>query len=168
MCFSHELFLYGLWVFYIFCVSWSCILQSPLWHHWKTQQSPVPGHLQHLLSACAVSGAPGPQCSSGVPGVTIVQIFHFLQFLCNATSFQQNLEALQPLPSRSGRTFSKLTLPLILSLRFLAEVGNKDVTDSGGLVRDWVTSQPQSTDGGKKKVIYKASGLTLQKTLYKP
>jgi len=61
--------------------------------------------------------------------------FTFSNFFAVLLQFQQNLEALQPLPSSSMRTFSKLTLPLILSLRFLAEVGNKDVTASGGLAR---------------------------------
>lgn len=67
------------------------------------QQSPVPGHLPHLLSACTVSGTPGLQCSTGVPDVITVQIFHLLQFLCIATSFhQQNLEKVQPLLTCGG------------------------------------------------------------------
>lgn len=168
MWFSYELFLCGLWCFCIFCVAWSYTLQSCLWHHWKTQQSPVPGHLLHLLFACTASGTPGPQHSSGVPGVTIVQIFHFLQHLCNDSSFQQNLEALQPLLPSSARTFSKLALLLMLSLCFLSGVGNKDVTQ----IQEgwWKMGLPPGFSQlmKERKMLYKASGLTLQKTLYKP
>lgn len=143
MWFSHELFLYGLWVFSIFCVSQSYTLQSPLWHCWKTQQSPVPGHLLHLLSARALSSTLGPQCLTGVPGVTIVQ---------NITLSPNSLQCCF-IPAK----FGSITIPSLrlckdfsqTNVFFDPEVGNKDATE----IQEgwWETGSPRGLNKRKDK-----------------
>lgn len=123
----------------------------------EMQQSPVPGHLQHLLSVCKASATLGPQCSSGLPSVTIVQIFHFLQLLCK----------FHFIPAK----FGSISTPSFQLCKDLFQTDSsfdpfplfphwnrwwRCVTDSRGLVRHWVTPQPQPADGRKKMVVQRS------------
>lgn len=91
----------------------------------EMQQSPVPGHLQHLHGSICHTGA---QCSSGLPSVTTEQIFHFLQLLCK----------FHFIPAKFGRISTpsfQLCKDLLqtdssFDLCFLTEIDNEDVTQS--------------------------------------
>lgn len=92
----------------------------------EMQQSPVPGHLQHLHGKHLPHWGLNAHLGSQVWPLN--KYLTFSNFFANSTSFQKNLEALPPLPSSSARTCSKLTVPLILPLCFLSEIDNEDVT----------------------------------------
>lgn len=71
-----------------------------------------------------------------------------------------------PFPPALWGLFSKLTLPLIPSLCFLSEVGTKVVAQ----IQEgrWETGLPPSLSQltEERKRLYKAPGLTLQKSLF--
>lgn len=139
--------------FFFVCVCWSYTLQFSLRHQGRCSSH----QCQDTCSICSLCGKHLPHWGLNAHLGSQVwpqhQYFTFSNFFANSISFQQNLEALPPLPSSSARICSKLTVPLILSLRFLTEIDKEDVTQI--LEGWWDTGSPltSAADGGNKMVI---------------